>query len=273
MRRVVRLAGLLFIGYASICALAFFFQRRLTYFPDKSSPPLPGGPGYAGLEEFETRTEDGLRIEGWYWPGDLPGTVVLFHGNAGNRGGRAEWMRALRSELKIGLCIVDYRGYGGSEGSPTEEGLYLDADATLAWLEAREAGPFVYLGQSLGSGVAVEMALRHPPAGLVLQTPFRSVHSIGASAYPWLPVKFLMRDRFDNEAKIGRLGCPLLIIAGAQDSLTPPEHARALHAAAPGPKDLVVIDGAGHDDLVTRGGADYFSALGAFLTSTLPTSR
>ncbi len=233
--------------YGALTAFAFFLQRQLQYFPDRSPVPLPAGERFRGLEEVELVTADGVRLAAWHWPGARPPTIVIFHGNAGHRGNRLPWMVQLH-DLGFGVFCLDYRGYGGSGGAPTERGLFRDADATVAWLAARAPGALVYLGESLGCGVAVELAVRHPPAGLILQSGFTSAVDIAASAYPFLPVRLMMWDRFECRARIERLRCPLLMIHGERDTIIPMRLGRALFEAAPEPKEWLVVRGADHND-------------------------
>ena len=260
---VWRVVRLVFICYVAITLFLYFFQRRLQYFPATSNPSIP--PGASGLEEFTTTTDDGVEIKGWYWPGTNPLTLVIFHGNGGHRGHRLEWMRMLRDRLGVGLCMPDYRGYGGSTGSPTEDGLYRDAEATLSWLRDRGASSFIYLGESLGTGVAVELARRQPPRALILQSGFSSCVAVAQNVYPFLPVGLLMTDRYDSAAKIGEIGCPVLMIHGEDDRTIPMRYGRALFEAARKPKEWLTIAGAHHNDLPWIDESKYLGTIEAFV--------
>ncbi len=259
--RVLRTAA---VAYAAVLILAYLFQRRLQYFPDASAVPLPRGDEFRGLEELEATASDGVKVRGWHWPGSRPVTLLIFHGNAGHRGHRLEWVQDLHS-LGLGVCILDYRGYGGSDGSPTEEGLYRDAERVLGWLEARSPGRVVYLGESLGSAVAVDLALRHEPAAMILQSSFPSAAAVARRAYPFLPVGFLMKDRYESAGKIARIACPILVIHGDGDSIVPAALGRALFEAAHEPKEWYSVPGADHNDLPWAGGKDYLARIDAFL--------
>src|SRR5262245_47435141 len=175
------------LAYLGVALVACVLQRKLMYFPSAAAVALPAGPRYAGIEEVSLKASDGVPLKAWYWPNKRPETLVIFHGNAGDRGDRLPWMESLR-ETGAAVFILDYRGYGGSGGSPSEEGLYRDAEAAEAWLSGRGIGPLIYVGESLGSGVAVELALRRPPAALVLQSAFTSAVDVAKAAYPYLPV-------------------------------------------------------------------------------------
>ena len=165
-----------------------------------------------------------------------------------------------------GVFIVDYRGYGGSEGSPTEDGLYLDAEASIQWLEERGAGPLVYFGESLGVGVAVELAQRRPPAGLILQSGFTSAVDVARSIYWFLPVSLLMKDRYESSAKIAGARAPILCIHGAKDRIIPIRFGRRLFEAAAEPKEWFEVPEAGHNDLPYIGTLDYLERIERFLT-------
>ena len=256
---------LLLVGlYGVVVLLAWIFQRHLIYFPDPRPVSRPGGRGWADLQELELATADGLTLHAWYLPGARPGTVLFFHGNAGNRGDRLFLLEGFR-RLGVGVLMPDYRGYGGSEGRPSEEGFRADARSARAWLQAHTTGPVVYVGNSIGCGVACDLASHHAPAGLVLQSPFTSLPDVAGDAYPWLPAGWILRDRFDNLGKIGALGCPVLILHGTADRIIPMAHGRRLFEAAADPKDWVPVAGAGHNDLVATAGSAYWERLDRFL--------
>ncbi len=254
--------------YILFAALIYLFQRKLQYFPDPSGVPVPEGREYSGLETVALITSDGLRVLGWYWPGSRPVTLIIFHGNAGHRGHRLTWMANLRA-LSCGIFILDYRGYGGSEGWPSEEGLYHDGEAALKWLKQRGSDKLVYLGESLGCGVAVELATRHPPEAVILQSGFSSALDVARKAYPYLPVGLLMKDRFENRKKVAKIRCPVLVIHGERDSIIPIQLGRALFEAANEPKEWFPISGADHNDLPWIGGKSYLEKIDSFL-SRLP---
>ncbi|MCZ7533608.1 MAG: alpha/beta hydrolase [Acidimicrobiia bacterium] len=238
------------------------FQRRLIYFPSQAVGNIP-----AGAEEVRYPTADGLELTAWFVPsvGPAEGTVIVFPGNAGNRSGRLPLARAL-ADAGYGTLLVDYRGYGGNPGSPSEEGLRLDARAALAYLNSRvERGAIIYFGESLGSGVALELAVEHPPAAVVLRSPFTSLDGVASVHYPYLPASLLLRDRFDNATTIPDVEVPILIIAGSQDRIVPTELSRELYDHARDPKELVIIDGVDHNDAALVAGAEMIDAVTGFL--------
>ena len=254
--------------YVLLLVVIYLFQRKLQYFPDSSIVPTPAGNEFRGLETIELDTPDGVRLANWYWPGSLPTTLVIFHGNAGHRGHRLEWLADLH-RLGYGTFILDYRGYGGSEGSPTEQGLYLDAETAIRWLKANTKTQLVYFGESLGCGVAVEAACRTPPETLILQSGFASAGDIAQNAYPFLPARWLLSDRYDSLSKMKSIHCPVLVIHGDQDSVIPMRFGKTLFDSANEPKEWSPIAGANHNDLSWVGGKEYLKTIDAFLRQHL----
>ena len=244
-------------GYALAVGFIFFTQDRLMYHPD---PSLRGRAeaGVGDMAEIALRTADGLELVSWYKPPAAEGgiTIVYFHGNAGN----ISWVGSQTRQLLDaghGVLLAEYRGYGGNPGTPSEEGFYADGRAALDFLAAREvpAARIVLYGESLGTGVAVQLALERRVGAVVLEAPFTSAVDVGADIYPFLPVRLLARDRFDSIAKIAAIGAPLLVLHGEADKVVPVRFGRALLAAARQPKEGVFVPGAGHADLYQHGGA------------------
>lgn len=258
-------------GLALALFLAIFrsgmIERHFIYFPTRALEDDPSRWGLAFLDVFLT-TSDGVRLHGWFVPGRRDVTWLWFHGNAGNISHRLENLRLLHDELGVNVFIFDYRGYGRSEGTPSEEGTYLDAEAALTHLRFRPdvaQDRIVYFGSSLGAAVAVELAARHPPLALILESPFPSVPYMARRTYPFLPIWFLLRTRYDALARIGHVQAPLLVLHGDRDSIVPMEAGKKLFDAANEPKEFYVIQGADHNDTYVVGGQAYFAALGRFL--------
>ena len=252
-------------AYLLLCGLIYLGQRRLLYFP---GPPPRGTLETSGLQgrAIELVTEDGEYLEAWLLEADeARGVVLVSHGNAGNLEDRLFLARAFVS-LGLSVFLYDYRGYGNSSGSPSEEGTYRDARAAYDWLiENGFAAERVLLyGESLGGGVSVELATEVVHGGLVLDHTFTSVPDIGAGAYPWLPVRLLARDRYDNLAKIGSVPRPTLIVHSPEDEIIPFEHSRQLLRAAPPGTAFLTTQG-GHNDAGIVGKAEYLEALDAFV--------
>jgi uncharacterized protein len=247
--------------------LMWVFQRRMVYFPatDQPAPPV-------GVEEVSYETDDGLDLSGWFLPvGESLATVVVFPGNAGHREARLPLARAL-SDRGVATLLVDYRGYGGNPGSPTEAGLAADARAAVAYAAGRpdvDSDRLVYFGESLGAGVAVTLAVTHPPSALVLRSPFTSLVDVGAHHYPWLPISALARDRYPNLETIDQISTPVLVVAGSADRIVPPAQSRRLYDAVPGKKRLLVIDGAGHNDFALLAGGELIDTVVAFVEEEL----
>ena len=195
-------------------------------------------------------------------------TWLWFHGNAGNIGHRLENLKLLHSKLAVNIFIFDYRGYGRSQGRPSEQGTYLDAEAALACLRSRGNGSaerIVYLGRSLGAAVAVELATRHAPYGLILESPFPSIPYMARETLPFLPVWPFLRTRYDSLAKVGKLKTPLLVLHGDKDDVVPIKGAKKLFDEAREPKEFYTIHGAGHNDTYIVGGQAYFDELAGFI--------
>jgi hypothetical protein len=254
---------------AVLLAGLWFGQRGLIYFPLSDVPP-PAAVGLPQADPFTFTTGDGLDLGGWFVPGRGPAanrTVIVFNGNAGHRGYRAP-LAAMLAEHGVSTMLFDYRGYGGNPGLPSEEGLARDALGVLQYAASRpevDLSRVVYFGESLGAAVATRLAVEFPPAALVLRSPFTSLTELGQRHYPFLPVRWLLRDRYPTLDRIGRITSPLLIIAGDADRIVPLDESEALFEAAPYPKTLVVIPEADHNDESLTAGPRIIRAIVDFL--------
>lgn len=239
------------ILYAIVVAGLYTVQRRLLFIPDTAVPDL-GQAGVADVKVIHIPTADGLSLISWYVPPADPNgfTVLLLHGNAGNIANRSGRLRALH-QLGWGVLLLGYRGYGGNAGAPTEDGLVLDAQAGLAELHRRgvPADRLLLWGESLGTGLAVRLASENKVAALLLDAPYTSMVDAASGQYPYVPVRFLLKDRFESLARIPQVTAPMLVMQGSADKLVPPAMGRALIAAAKVPTELWVAEGAGHQDL------------------------
>lgn len=229
----------------------YLMQRQLMYFPDDERP-APADWGVPEMEPVTLTTGDGLELLAWYHPApsaDRP-VVAYFHGNGGHIGLRGSKVRPFL-DAGYGVLLLTYRGYSGNPGRPSEAGLYADGRAALAFLRRRgvAAERMVLYGESLGSGVAVQLATETRVAALVLEAPFSSAGDVAAHAFPFLPARQLVRDRFDSAAKIASVRAPVLVIHGERDRVVPPRFGRKLFEAANEPKESRFIAGAGHNDL------------------------
>lgn len=248
--------------YCAVLAAMYFGQRKLMYAAGDERP-VPADYGAADAEMAILRTEDGLDLLAWHWPARAPETrsLVYLHGNAGHIGHRVEKVRPFLAK-GYGILLLEWRGYGGNPGAPTEEGFAVDARTALAFLERRGVadGDILLYGESIGSGPAVRLAAERAADGrpvgvVVLEAPFTSAAAVAQVHYPWLPAYWLVRDRHDSLARIGRIGAPLLILHGARDRVVPARMGRALYHAAAEPKRIEVRPDAGHDDLYEHGAA------------------
>lgn len=260
---VMTLALLLVLGYAALCGLVYAVQDRLVWFP---GPPPADDPRAAGLafEDVRITTPDGVRLHGWFLPGGRQ-AVLISHGNAGTIAGRLPHAAAFRG-MGRSVLLYDYRGYGASEGRPSEEGTYLDAVAAFDWLVARGFAPadITAYGESLGGAVAVELATRRDPGRLIVESAFASLPEIGAKAYPWLPVRWLSRIRYESLAKAPGLALPVMVIHSPDDHLVPIGQGRRLHDVLPGPTRFLETGG-GHNDGGFLQRAEWVEAVRRFL--------
>ncbi len=243
-------------------------EQMFLYFPDRALIMTPATMRLA-YEDVQFTAADGTRLHGWYLPGKQGRPLVVFcHGNAGNISHRVDNLRLLR-ELGLSVFILSYRGYGQSEGTPSEEGTYSDMRGALSWLKGKGWTPerMIYFGRSVGAGVALQLALEQPPAGLVLESPFTSIKAMGQRHYPllWLLAGWLIEARYDNLAKISGLKSPLLIFHGDRDAIVPQQMGIELFEAAPQPKTFYSIPRAGHNDTYDVGGAAYWQQWRQFL--------
>ena len=249
---VVVVASLYLIALGAV----FVFQRGLLYFPDRTAAaPDSAGPA---MQVLTLNTTDGEHLVAWYRPPAAGRPVILFFGGNGSTliGQTDRWRRI--ADAGVGVLAVAYRGYSGSSGHRTEAGLHSDAEAAYAWLAARyRPADIVIHGHSLGTGVAVRLAVDHPARALILEAPFTSAAEVGQGRYPWLPVKLLMWDPFASRDWIAKVHMPVLIVHGDQDGVIPFAMGRELFGLANQPKTFEAIAGGGHDDLTEMGLYDH----------------
>jgi len=233
------------------------FQRQLIYLPDSRAVP-PAGAVIPGAEDVTLETSDGLALGAWFVPADGPTglhmAVLVAPGNGGNRSDRVGLATGL-SNRGFAVLLLDYRGYGGNPGSPSEDGLAADVDAAAEALEERgyPARRTLYFGESLGGGVVAALQARRPPAGVVLRSPFTELADVGVHHYPWLPVRLLLRDRFPVEAHLRRSEVPVTVVYGDRDSVVPTRLSAQVADEAASLVERVVIPGADHNDPVMVG--------------------
>jgi uncharacterized protein len=241
------------------------FERSVVFQP-ACYPQGDWQPVGLEFEDAWFASAEGTRLHGWYVPHEQPRATVLYcHGNGGNVSYWADVARVLHDRLCVSVMLFDYRGYGRSEGTPSEPGALADARAARAWLARREGiaeNRIVLMGRSLGGGVAVDLAAADGARGLVLESTFTSIPDVGQTMYPLLPIRMLMQTRFNSLRKIGDYHGPLLQSHGTADRLIPPAIARRLFDAANEPKQFVPIPGGDHNDPQSE---EYYVALSEFL--------
>jgi len=265
--QTVAAAALLAVAAAALLGIGMNFEESLLYFPTRE---LAASPKDYELEaeDLAPKTEDGITLFGWWIRGEGRRAVLFFHGNAGNAADRLERARILHDRFGLDIFLVDYRGYGRSAGSPSEEGLARDARAIYETARARgfPAERLVIFGESLGSAVAVGLSAERPCGGVVLETPFLSIRAMARRHYPFVP-GILIRTRFDNGTRIAAVAAPKLFLIAEDDEIVPPEQGLRLFELAPPPRTLYVIPGAHHNDTYIAGGETYWQAIGGFLAS------
>ena len=246
----------LLVGYGAMVALLYFAQRALMYFPDGTRTP-PAEVGLPEAEEVTIETADGERLIAWHVPpADGKLVVLYFHGNAGALVNRVQRFRGLIANGD-GLLALSYRGYGGSSGSPSEQGLLADAAAIYEFAVAHYAPQQIALfGESLGTGIAVALAAEKPVARVLLQAPYTSIADIGAAAYPFMPVRLLVKDSFRSDQRVERVKAPVLVIQGERDRVVSVENSERLYALIRAPKRFVRFPEGGHVDLDQYGALD-----------------
>ncbi len=272
MMTALRMLLAVAIGLALVLLLFWATQRSMIYIPS-GDVPTPSIAGLPDAIEVTFPTEDGLMLKGWFVAARSAPTgdaLIVFNGNAGNRAYRADIASGL-ADAGIQVLLFDYRGYGGNAGSPSEEGLAMDARAARKYLAARpgiDPHRIAYFGESLGAGVAVRLARDERPSALLLRSPFTSLVDAARHHFPYLPVRWLLTDRFASIETIATLRVPVLVITAAHDSVVPSGQSRRLFDAAPQPKRLVVIEGVDHNDAELVAGPRVIAEVRAFLNES-----
>ncbi len=261
---VAILVVLLFCG--GLVVLLYLFQGRLLYFPLRYLSATPADIGLS-YQTVQLKTADNITLSGWFVPAEeAKGVVLFFHGNAGNISHRLDSIQIFH-KLGLSVFIIDYRGYGQSEGRPSEQGLYLDAEAAWAYLvEEQEVPPhhIVLFGRSLGGAVAARLAQQHSPGALILESTFTSVPDMAAELYPFLPARQLVRNKYNTLERLADIDCPILVIHSPDDDIIPYHHGQTLFEAANEPKDFLALQG-GHNEGFLAAGQTYTGGLETFI--------
>ena len=271
---VARIALASFIGATLLLVI---FEKRFIYYPAREVDVTPRELGLL-FDDVLIDVEPGVRIHGWFIKAatDPAAATVLFsHGNAGNVVDRLDRVTALR-KLGADFLLYDYRGFGRSTGDLSEEGTYRDGRAAYDYLvKTRLIDPsrIILMGESLGCAVTVQLALDRKSAGVVLEAPFASIPHMASAVFPFLPVRLLVRTRYDNLGKIGRILRPLLVIQGTKDEVVPVEQGRLVFGAALEPKEYHAVEGAHHNDVYIVGGGAYVKTLADFIRRVIPPTQ
>lgn len=272
MQRIM-INGLIFllVGLALWNGWLYLMQPRMIFYPLRELQATPADWGLA-YEEVELRSSDGLRLHGWYLPQPGAGKVLLFfHGNAGNISHRSDSL-AIFHRLGLNVLIIDYRGYGRSEGSPDEAGLYRDAEAAWRYLTEQRGfagGDVLLFGRSLGGAVAAHLASQVPAGGLILESTFSSARDFARLAFPLMSRALLMRYRFDTATALKSVSCPVLVLHSPQDEIMPFALGQAVYQAANPPKAFVELRG-DHNGGFVLSQPEYEQALAGFIAGRMP---
>jgi fermentation-respiration switch protein FrsA (DUF1100 family) len=273
MNGFISVVSVFAIGYAVLAAALFFYQPNLLYFPDMPTRQIQATPEVIGLDfdSVTLTTSDNEQLHGWFIPADpARGTLLFFHGNAGNISHRLDSIR-LFHELGLSVLIFDYRGYGQSTGTLTEKGTYRDADAAWQYLVAQRGIPpehIILFGRSLGAGIAAELATRQAAAGVILESAFTSVPDVAAELYPWLPVRWLSRYQYNTRKQLADIHSPVLIVHSRDDEIISYANGEQLFAAANEPKQFLELRG-GHNDGFMVSADSYVRGIDVFINEVL----
>lgn len=252
----------------AIVFAACFMDEKFIFFPSAAIEATPKDYGL-NYEDVYFSTADGVRINGWLVPyPDAKTTLLWFHGNGGNISHRARGARMLHDKVKADIFMIDYRGYGRSEGTVSEAGTYEDARAALKYLRSRadiDPKRIVFFGQSLGSAVAADLAGREDCLAVILEAPFASIREMAKAIYPFLPLGPLIKTRYDVVEKVKKIKAPLLVVHGERDDIVPFEQGKKVFEAATGTKKFQALPGAHHNDTFEVGGDAYFDAIKNFI--------
>ena len=223
--------------YLSVLVYLFFFQRNLLYLPNENN--YSGDKLKVDIDEVQIKTPDNINLLGWFHKKDLNKfkTIVYFHGNAGRLENRIHKLNHFK-DMNVNFLIISWRGFSGNSGKPSEHGLYKDGKSAIDWLKniGLEDKDIILYGESLGTGIAIEIAQNKNFAGLILETPFTSMIDAAKNVYPYIPVGFLLKDRYENDKKIKNINIPLLVMHGEKDQIIPFKMGKKIYEIANKPK-------------------------------------
>jgi len=261
------------IVYAVISIYIYFMQTGLIFYPNMPGRNLVATPESIGLsyQNVELVTEDGIKLHGWFIPHKKAnGTVLFFHGNAGNISHRLDSIEIFH-RLELNVFIIDYRGYGQSEGKISEKGTYRDAEAAWNYLNNVQdisGKQIIIFGRSLGASIATWLASKHTPAALIIESGFTSVPSMGKRLYPFLPIRWLSHYKYNTKQYVKNITCPVMVAHSRHDEIIPYDEGREIFDAAAEPKYFLEMRG-GHNDGFIVSGSAYVEKLGSFIKQNL----
>jgi len=257
------------VGYLLLVVMMYFLQSQMIYYPQKSITYIPEDVGLS-FEDVTFITEDDVNLHGWFIPNDSNTTVLYFHGNAGNISGRLQTIQLLHN-FGLNVFIFDYRGYGKSEGRPSEQGTYKDAQAAWNYLvrvREIENDNIVVMGRSLGGAVTSWLAVQKKPVATILESTFTSAADLGADLYPWLPVRSIIKYDYNTLENIKQIEHPIFMAHSKEDEIIPYQHGKTLFEASNEPKTFVELRGS-HGSGFWETGEKYRTALQGFLNNNV----
>ena len=261
------------LAYAAINIFVYFMQSRLIFYPNLPGRSLVATPENIGLpyENIEFITEDNIKLHGWFISNkEAKGTLIFFHGNAGNISHRLASIEIFH-RLQLNVFIIDYRGYGQSEGHTTEKGTYQDAEAAWSYLintRGINEKQIIIFGRSLGASIASWLASKHAPAALIIESGFTSVPSMGQRLYPFLPIRWLAHFKYDTRHYVGNVSCPVLVAHSKNDDIIPYDEGSEIFSVATQPKEFLEMSG-GHNDGFIVSGSAYVNGLEVFINKKI----
>lgn len=273
MPGILKLVIIIIGAYVALCIYVYYIQSSLIYYPDMPGRNLVATPENIGLsyQDVEIITTDNIKLHGWFIPHDkVKNTVLFFHGNAGNISHRLESIEIFH-RLGLNVFIIDYRGYGQSEGKTTEQGTYQDAEAAWKYLhdvQGISGQQIIIFGRSLGASIAAWLASKHAPAALIIESGFSSVPAMGQRLYPFLPIHWLTHFKYDTRQYVKRISCPVMVAHSKNDEIIPYDEGREIFAAAPENKQFLALRG-GHNDGFLVSGSSYVEGLRSFINKAL----
>jgi|TARA_B110000444_G_scaffold252752_1_gene282510 uncharacterized protein len=236
-KKILQIFLVLFFVYLVLLVFLYFYQRNLLYHPNENN--YSGDNLTVKVEKVKIQTSDNLKLNGWFHKKNLSDykTIIYFHGNAGTLDNRIHKLNHFK-DIDVNFLIIAWRGFGGNEGKPTEDGLYIDGKSAVNWVLEKgiKEENIVLYGESLGTGITLEIAQNKNFAGVILETPFTSMVAVAQNFYPYIPVNLLLKDRYENEKKVININIPIMIMHGEKDTIVPFSMGKKIFEMANEPK-------------------------------------